>query len=99
MHGHNYVLEIEISGRQCPTLGWLMDFAQIDVIVKDLVIRFLDHVVLNEVPGLENPTSEVLVNWIWDRLSIYGWRDGLTLSRVRVSETPTSWAERVPYES
>ena len=48
MHGHSYELEVEISGRQDPTLGWLMDFSQIDVVVKDLVLRFLDHFVLME---------------------------------------------------
>ena len=46
----------------------------------------LDHRYLNDIPGLENPTSEVLVRWIWDRLQpvLPG------LSRLEVSETCTS---------
>jgi len=98
LHGHTYGLEVEIAGRVDPTLGWLVDFALLDTIVDTVIVRELDHRHLNEIPGLENPTSERLVDWIWDRLSAYGWPAHVDLARVRVSENGRSWAERAPYE-
>ncbi|PRX98018.1 6-pyruvoyl tetrahydropterin synthase/QueD family protein [Allonocardiopsis opalescens] len=67
-----------------PATGWLMDFAEIKAAFKPLLDQ-LDHYYLNDVPGLENPTSEVLAKWIWDRLI-----DQLPLSAVVVRETCTS---------
>jgi 6-pyruvoyltetrahydropterin/6-carboxytetrahydropterin synthase len=99
LHGHTYTLEVEITGTAEPSLGWLMDFAMLDAIVKQLVVDKLDHYHLNEIEGLENPTSENLVDWIWFRLSAYGWPSNVNLHRVRVSENGHSWAEREPYES
>ena len=98
LHGHTYTLEVEITGRREPTLGWLMDYAMLDAIVKSTVIDVLDHRHLNDIDGLENPTSEVIVDWIWDRLSIYGWPGTMSLRRVRVSENGYSWAERDSYD-
>ncbi|GAA4485087.1 6-carboxytetrahydropterin synthase QueD [Actinoallomurus oryzae] len=84
LHGHSYRFEIRVSGEVDPAMGWLMDFAEIKAAVKPLVEQ-LDHYYLNEVPGLENPTCEVLAEWIWDRLV-----DKLPLSAVMVRETCTS---------
>ena len=84
LHGHSYRFEVHVSGEVDPAMGWLMDFAEIKAAVKPLVAQ-LDHYYLNEVPGLENPTSEVLAKWIWDRLA-----DKLPLSVVMVRETCTS---------
>ncbi|SIS24389.1 6-pyruvoyltetrahydropterin/6-carboxytetrahydropterin synthase [Microbispora rosea] len=64
--------------------GWVMDFAEIKAAFKP-VLDQLDHYYLNEVPGLENPTSEVLARWVWDRLS-----GELPLSAIHVRETCTS---------
>lgn len=98
LHGHTYTLEIELTGRREPRLGWLVDYAYLDVVIKQAVLDVLDHRHLNEIPGLDNPTSEAIVDWVWDRLSVYGWPDGVNLHRVRVSENGYSWAEREPYE-
>jgi 6-pyruvoyltetrahydropterin/6-carboxytetrahydropterin synthase len=98
LHGHTYSLEVEIVGKSEPTMGWLMDFAMLDAIVEGVIVSKLDHYHLNDVPGLENPTSENIVDWIWDRLSIYGWPSNVNLHRVRVSENGRSWASREPYE-
>ena len=68
-------------------LGWVMDFADVKA-AFDPLYRQLDHHYLNDVPGLENPTSENLARWIWHRL-----RPALPqLATVVVHETCTSGA-------
>ncbi|MFC6881535.1 MULTISPECIES: 6-carboxytetrahydropterin synthase QueD [Actinomadura] len=84
LHGHSYRVEVHVSGEVDPVMGWLMDFAEIKAAVKPVIDR-LDHYYLNEVPGLENPTSEQLAKWIWDQLAAR-----LPLSAVMVRETCTS---------
>ena len=48
-------------------MGWVMDFADLKAAVKPVIDR-LDHYYLNEIAGLENPTSDVLARWLWARL-------------------------------
>ena len=67
LHGHSFKVEIAVAGDCDPKLGWLMDYADIADAFKPLW-ELLDHHYLNEVPGLENPTSESVAVWIWDRL-------------------------------
>lgn len=67
LHGHSFQAEIVVSGERDPELGWLIDYADITSAFKPLWEQ-LDHRYLNEVPGLENPTSENIAVWIWDRL-------------------------------
>lgn len=67
IHGHSFRVEIQVEGNLDPKLGWLMDFA--DIKAKfDPIHKILDHNYLNEIDGLENPTSENIAIWIWDRL-------------------------------
>jgi 6-pyruvoyltetrahydropterin/6-carboxytetrahydropterin synthase len=61
------VVEIVVEGPLDPVFGWVMDYADIKAAFKPLWEQ-LDHHHLNEIPGLENPTSEVVAIWIWDRL-------------------------------
>ena len=68
MHGHTFKIIIELDGAIDKTTGFVMDFYDIDVIVKANVIDSLDHKVLNEIDGLHNPSSEYLSIWIWDKL-------------------------------
>lgn len=84
LHGHSFKLEVHISGEVDPTMGWIMDFGDLKAAVNP-VIAELDHHYLNEVPGLENPTSENLARWAWDRLA-----DALPLSAIVVRETCSS---------
>jgi 6-pyruvoyltetrahydropterin/6-carboxytetrahydropterin synthase len=67
LHGHSYRFEVALEGEVDPRTGFLVDFGDVDVLVAPLV-AILDHYYLNEVEGLENPTSEVLAVWLWQRL-------------------------------
>ncbi|MEU1959664.1 6-carboxytetrahydropterin synthase QueD [Nocardia sp. NPDC019304] len=84
LHGHSYRVVIQVAGELDPKTGWVMDFAEIKKAFAPLSEQ-LDHHYLNEVPGLENPTSEVIARWIWARLI-----DQLPLSQVVIKETCTS---------
>lgn len=67
LHGHSFKIELTIEGPVNPDTGWFIDFGDLFDAWKPLGDQ-LDHFYLNDVPGLENPTSEVLSKWIWDRL-------------------------------
>ena len=67
LHGHSFKAEIVVAGECDAKLGWVMDYAQISEAFKPLWDK-LDHRYLNEIPGLENPTSENVAVWIWQRL-------------------------------
>ena len=82
LHGHSFRVEIVVEGEVDPATGWLLDYGVIRERVEPLRL-LLDHHNLNDVEGLENPTSENLARWIWERL-----RPGLpSLARVAVHET------------
>jgi 6-pyruvoyltetrahydropterin/6-carboxytetrahydropterin synthase len=67
LHGHSFRCEVHVTGPVDPRMGWVVDYAEIQRAFEPLH-RMLDHNFLNEVEGLENPTSEVLARWIWERL-------------------------------
>ncbi|MGH8398993.1 MAG: 6-carboxytetrahydropterin synthase QueD [Gammaproteobacteria bacterium] len=85
LHGHSFRVEIHISGESQPDTGWIMDFADLKAAFTP-VFELLDHRYLNEIPGLENPTSENLARWIWQKLKLYLPQ----LSKVVIAETCTS---------
>jgi 6-pyruvoyltetrahydropterin/6-carboxytetrahydropterin synthase len=85
LHGHSYRVQVTVGGPLHPELGWVVDFGDVRAACEP-VRDALDHHYLNELPGLENPTSEVLAGWIWDRL--VGALPGLVAVTVR--ETCTS---------
>ena len=86
MHGHSYRIEVQVAGPIDPATGWLIDFGEIAARVEPILKAELDHRVLNDVPGLENPTAELLAVWLWRRL------ESLVphLSAITVHETCTS---------
>lgn len=85
LHGHSFQAEIVVDGPIDPHLGWVMDYADISDTFRP-IWEELDHHYLNEIPGLENPTSENLAVWIWNRL-----KPELPLLReVVVAETCTA---------
>ena len=67
LHGHSYRVRITIEGAVDPETGWIIDFDEIKQAFDPLLDQ-LDHHYLNDVDGLENPTSENLCHWIWTRL-------------------------------
>ena len=87
MHGHTYRLIVYVEGKPDENLGWVMDFSDLKAVVAPIV-DMLDHKVLNDISGLENPTCEHIAIWIWDKV-----KEQLpTLSKVELYETPTSGA-------
>ena len=85
LHGHSFSVEIHVTGPVGERSGWIVDFADLAGAWQPLH-AVLDHHYLYEVPGLENPTSEVLARWIWRKI-----RPALPLlSQVVVRETCTS---------
>ena len=85
MHGHSFHIEIHVAGPIDEHLGWVMDFADLKAAFKPIHDQ-IDHRCLNDVEGLENPTSENLAGWIWKRLQ----PTLPALSKIVVRETCTS---------
>lgn len=67
LHGHSFKVEIVVAGECDPKLGWLMDYAEISRRFRPIWEK-LDHRYLNDLPGLDNPTSEAIAVWIWQKL-------------------------------
>ena len=85
MHGHSFKVEIFVEGDVAPERGYLIDYGDIKRATAPLIDR-LDHYVLNDIPGLHNPTAEVLAHYIYHQL-----KPALPLlSQVTVYETCTS---------
>ncbi len=85
MHGHSFRIQISVEGAVDDRLGWVMDFADLKAAFQTIEDQ-LDHRCLNDVEGLDNPTSEILARWIWLRL-----QPSLpALSKVTVRETCTN---------
>lgn len=69
MHGHSFKIVLTLIGDLDPSIGWVVDYHQISQIMNPLLAK-LDHKILNEVEGLNNPTSELLAKWIFDKVKI-----------------------------
>ena len=85
LHGHSYRIEIHVRGAIDERTGWVIDFADVKNAFEP-VKKELDHCYLNEIPGLENSTSENLARWIWRRLSL----SLPGLSKIVIRETHTA---------
>lgn len=84
MHGHSYRIELTFEGPVDPQTGFVIDYFDIEDMAKPLIDK-LDHRLLNEIDGLENPTVEHMAQWFMDRLP--------ALASIKIYETPTSWVE------
>lgn len=85
LHGHSFLVRIVIEGDIDPHTGWLMDFSEVKKVFAPIYDQ-LDHNYLNDIKGLENPTSENIAIWIWNQLKPLL----SALTRVEIRETCTS---------
>jgi len=85
LHGHTFTIEITVEGEVDPATGWLYDHAEISAAMRPLIEQ-LDHSYLNDIPGLENPTIELMAGWLWEKLNpkLSG------LVEIVIHETPTA---------
>ena len=92
VHGHNYRVDVSVAG-SLDERGFVLDFFELDAIVAPLVAA-LDHRLINDVEGLENPTAEIIAKWFWDHVcgGLNGLRRRLDVA-VRVYETEDCSAE------
>ena len=85
LHGHSFHVRVSVDGPIGTRSGWVMDFADLKAAFRPVHDQ-LDHRYLNEIGGLENPTSENIARWIWRAL-----QPGLPgLAEIEVRETCTS---------
>jgi len=85
LHGHSFQVRVSVDGPVGERTGWVMDFAELKAAFRPVYDQ-LDHHYLNEIDGLENPTSENLARWIWRELS----SNLAGLSEIEVRETCTT---------
>jgi 6-pyruvoyltetrahydropterin/6-carboxytetrahydropterin synthase len=85
MHGHSFKISLSIIDKCNAKLGWVIDYNDITKIVSP-ILNEIDHKVLNEVKGLENPTTEILCVWLFNRI-----KSALPqISRITIAETNQS---------
>lgn len=84
-HGHSYRVKLFVKGNINPEIGWIMDFTEIKNIFTPILSK-IDHSLLNEIEGLENPTCENLAVWIWNQLK----PNLALLSKIEICETASS---------
>ncbi len=91
-HGHNYELEVGVTGSVDPETGFLIDMELLKKLIREEVEEALDHKNLNvEVPEFANlnPTMENIARVIWDKLRKH-LDDKFELS-VKLYETPRNF--------
>lgn len=97
LHGHRWMLEVEVSGSRLVSegakCGMLLDFVDLKGIVNQEVINKLDHTCLNDI--FENPTCELVVLWIQEviKRAFHDSKLQMQVSRLRLYESPDSYAE------
>lgn len=97
LHGHTWQVLVTVASStlqaEGPAAGMVQDFGNVKAAVAP-TLALLDHHLLNEVPGLDNPTSENLARWLWERLL----PELPLLHSIRVDESPGSWCTYRPNE-
>jgi 6-pyruvoyltetrahydropterin/6-carboxytetrahydropterin synthase len=66
LHGHSFRATVTLSGATVPGFDWVEDFEAVDAVLA-VLREELDHQTLNDIPGLANPTLEVIARWIFER--------------------------------
>ena len=85
MHGHTYKMRVFIKGKPDPHYGWIMDFKELKDAIGPIIDQ-LDHKLINDIPGLENPTAENITLWIWNKIKPLL----PLLNKIELYETPTT---------
>ena len=94
VHGHNYTLEVMVTGEVNNDTGFIVDLGHLKEVVKNNVINILDHTQFEkEVEWFNDkqPSSENLVQFIWSQIEPY--LKDVTLYRIRLRETPTIFTD------
>jgi len=84
LHGHTWHVRLEVLGPLHPTLGWIVDYGDLDAAWQEHVHRVLDHGCMNDT--LPNPTTELLAMWIWIVMYPPVRALGASLVRVEIDE-------------
>lgn len=84
LHGNTFLLRVAVTGPVRESEGWVMDFSEVAAVVGP-VLAEIDHQYLNEVEGLENPTTEMIAIWLWERISTH--LQGLSEIEIRENAT------------
>lgn len=94
LHGHNYELEITVAGIRHPITGFIIDFWDLDKIVQPY-IDLVDHRLLNDITGLENPTAEIIAEWFVAGLddAVRKHDEDMRITKLRIYETKDCWAD------
>jgi len=97
LHGHNWKVEVEITGERLDEAGLVLDFGVLKAKTRE-VLEELDHTYLNEHPAFrnQNPSSENLARFLAERLGAVLNREGIRVSRVSVWESDTACASYLP---
>ena len=93
-HGHNYILEVSVTGPIDPGSGWLIDLQELNKLVKKNVVGVLDHSQIEiDVEWFQGkqPSSENILIWAWGKISP-GIKDG-KLQRLRLVETHSIYTD------
>jgi 6-pyruvoyltetrahydropterin/6-carboxytetrahydropterin synthase len=85
-HGHSFRVCLILHGELNEKVGWVRDYHEVQVIWDQEIKKYLDHKLLNDVPELNNPTSELICKWIFNKL-----KPKLSeLKQIIISETPNT---------
>lgn len=87
LHGHSFRANLTVTGPVDEKRGWIMDYADLKEIVQP-IIQSLDHNYLNDIEGLENPTSEIIAQWLARKIAPL--LQNIQLVSVTIQETCTS---------
>lgn len=97
LHGHSYILRVHIKSPSLqssgPKTNMVMDFADIDLVVRPMIKDFLDHRYLNDTLQENSPTAEFIARWIYLHLEPVL----PDLYAVSLSETRSSWVRYSPF--
>ena len=92
LHGHTYGVELRLRG-ELDERGFIVDYDELAAAWAPIHAE-LDHRLLNDIPGLECSSTEVVVRWVFERFAKTS--IGKFLVSVRVDESSTTWAEYAP---